>query len=125
MVVRGVVFAGSDFDSLEAAGEPDFARLASFPLHRGSLCSCLIEADIPIPAAAPGGTDEGVLMARLELGNPAPSGGLDRERLSLELRLGGRAFASSGRSGWFEDEMLDVQGQLPPGTQIRPCINRG
>jgi hypothetical protein len=60
--------------------------------------------------------------ARLELGNPAPNGGLDREHLTLELRLGGRTYQSSGRSGWFEDEMLDVQGQLPPGTYLRACI---
>jgi hypothetical protein len=123
MVVRGVVFEGSDFDSLEPVAGTDPDRLASFTLQQESLCSCVIEADIPIPVATPGGTEEGVVMARLELGNPAPKGGLDREHLTLELRVGGRAFTSSGRSGWFEDEMLDVQGQLPPGTYLRACIN--
>ena len=122
MVVRGVVFEGSDFDSLEPVGETDPARLASFTLQQGSLCSCVIEADIPIPIATPGGTEDGILTARLELGNPASNGGLDREHLTLELRFGGRAFRSSGRSGWFEDEMLDVQNQLPPGTHLRACI---
>jgi hypothetical protein len=122
MVVRGVEFKGTDFDSLEpvAGTEPD--RLASFTPQGGSLCSCVIEADIPIPVATPGGVEEGVLTARLELGNPAPNGGLDREHLTLELRVGGWAFRSSGRSGWFEDEMLDVQNQLPPGTHLRACI---
>ncbi len=123
MVVRGVVFAGSDFDGLEPAAGTDPARLTSFALQQGSLCSCVIEADIPIPVAGPAGTEEGVLTARLELGDPAPNGGLDRKHLTLVLRVGDGSFASSGRSGWFEDEMLEVQGQLPPGTHMRVCIN--
>ena len=45
-----------------------------------------------------------------------------RVNLILELRLGGRAFRSCGRSGWFEDEMLDVQNQLLPGAHLRACI---
>lgn len=122
MVVRDVEFAGSDFDGLEPVAGTDPARLVSFTLQGGSLCSCVIEADIPIPVATPDGTEEGLLTARLELGNPASNGGLDREHLTLELRVGGRAFRSSGRSGWFEDEMLEVQGQLPPGTYLRACI---
>jgi hypothetical protein len=122
MKVRGVVFQGADFDSLEAVGGHDPGRLASFTLQQGCLCSCVIEADIPIPVATPNGTEEGVLKARLELGNPAPNGGLDRENLTLELRQGGRSFVSSGRSGWFEDEMIEIQGKLPPGTYMRACI---
>jgi Family of unknown function (DUF6304) len=122
MVVRGVEFAGPDFDGLEPVAGTDHDRLASFTLQGGTLCSCVIEADIPIPVATPAGTEEGVLTARLELGNPAPNGGLDREHLTLELRFAGRAYKSGGRSGWFEDEMLDVQGQLPHGTYLRACI---
>jgi hypothetical protein len=122
MVVRGVAFAGSDFDGLEPVAGTDPDRLASFTLQGGCLCSCVIEADIPILVATPGGTEDGLLRARLELGQPAPNGGLDREHLILELRFGGRVFRSSGRSGWFEDEMLDVQNQLPPGDHLRACI---
>ena len=122
MAVRGLEFRGPDFDSLGPAGDPDPARLASFTLQQGSLCSCVIEADIPVPVATPEGTEEGVLAVRLELGNPAPTGGLDREHLTLALRVGRRVYTSGGRSGWFEDEMMDVQNQLPPGTHLRACV---
>ena len=56
------------------AGDAATARLASFTLHNGSLCSCTIEAEIPLPIATPGGTEHGMLTARLELGSPTPKG---------------------------------------------------
>ena len=74
MVVRGVAFAGSDFDDFAPVGDAATARLASFTLHNGSLCSCTIEAEIPLPIATPGGTEHGMLTARLELGSPTPKG---------------------------------------------------
>ncbi len=122
MVVRGVEFSGPDFDGMEVTRGQNVADLSLFTLQRGELCSCVIECEIPIPV---GGAEitQGVLRVRLELGNPRSEGGLDGEDLRLELTLGNSSFKSSGSSGWFEDELLEIQRQLPNGVFLKACIN--
>jgi hypothetical protein len=58
----------------------------------------------------------------LELGEPTAKGGLDKERVVFTLRVGNEEFVSPGSSGWFEDEMLELQKLLPEGY-IRSCIH--
>jgi hypothetical protein len=123
MVLRGVRFESRSFDDFEPAGEIDPDRLASFNFASGSLCSCTIDTDILLPITTPTGIVEGVLAAHLELGDPTPTGGIDREQLTLELRFGDVRLKSGGRSGFFEEEMLDIQKQLPPGTYMLACTN--
>ena len=53
MVVRGVEFRGSDFDSLEAAGNYSPSELSSFIVQRGELCSCALDIEMPIAAVLP------------------------------------------------------------------------
>lgn len=123
MVVRGVQFRGTDFDGFEPQDVPDPAQLATFTFLHGSLCFCVIEADIPVPVVTPAGAEDGLLTFVLELGDPLPTGQMNRERLTLRLTVDGQTYSSDGRSGWFEDEMLDVQRKLPPGTFMKACIN--
>ena len=123
MVVRGVQFRGSDFDSFEPQDVSDPAQLASFTFLHGSLCFCAIEADIPVPVVMPTGTVDGLLTCGLELGEPLPTGQMDREQLKLRLAVNGQNYSSEGKTGWFEGEMLDLQGRLPPGTFMKACIN--
>ncbi|CAN5303467.1 hypothetical protein BH10PLA2_BH10PLA2_31040 [soil metagenome] len=120
--LRGVEFVGCDFDSLEPTGaSPE--QLQSFTLNQGSLCSCRIQCRIPVPVQECGKLFEGWLSIELVLGNPGPKGGLDREELGIVLEYNGQQWAGSGKSGWFEDELLDIQGQLPEGTFFNACIN--
>lgn len=123
MVVRGVRCHGNDFDGFEPQGVTDPAQLATFTLLHGSLCFCTVEADIPIPVVTPTGTVDGLLTFELVLGEPLPTGQMDRERLALRLVVGQQTYASDGTSGWFEDEMLGLQRKLPPGTFMKACIN--
>jgi Family of unknown function (DUF6304) len=123
IVVRGVRFQGNDFDSFEPQGVSDPAQLPSFTFLHGSLCFCVIEADISVPVVTPTGIVDGLLTFQLELGEPLPTGQMDRERLKLCLKVNDRPYFSEGKSGWFEDEMLDLQGKLPPGTFMKACIN--
>ena len=122
ITVRGVEFRGTDWDSLEPTGELSTVEQL-FVLQWGSLCSCKIEVEMPLPVVVGNETEDGILEIELELGDPLPNGALDRESLLLRLRLGTRVFSSSSGSGWFEDEMLDLQRQLPSGTLIKACIN--
>lgn len=123
MIVRGVRFRGTDFDSFEPQDVSDPAQLSSFTFLHGSLCYCIIRADIPVPVVTPTGIVDGLLTFELELGEPLPTGQMDRERLKLGLVFGGRNFSSDGKTGWFEGEMVDLQGKLPPGTFMKACIN--
>ena len=120
--LRGVDFAGQDFDSYEPSPHATPEQLGRFSLNAGSLCSCRIECDIPVPV---GGRIEtvGQLRVDLLLGDSAPNGGIDRGEVRLVLRFDGREFSSPGTSGWFEDEMPALQGTLPDGVFMRACVN--
>lgn len=123
MVVRGVRFRGNDFDRFHPQDVPDPAQLSSFTFLHGSLCYCTIEADIPVSVVTPAGTVDGLLTFELDLGEPLPTGQMDPERLKLRLAVNGQNYSSEGKTGWFEGEMLDLQGKLPPGTFMKACIN--
>lgn len=123
MVVRGVRFEGNDFDSFEPKDCPDPTQLSSFTFLHGGLCFCVIEADIALPVVTPTEAVVGLLTFVLELGEPLPTGQMNRERLTLRLAVNDQTYHSDGKSGWFEDEMLDVQRKLPSGTFIKACIN--
>jgi hypothetical protein len=119
--IRGVEFAGSDFDGMSPVDSS--ANLAGFTLNRGELCDCSFAFDIPVPVIVESSEASGRLHVELELGRPAPNGGIDRERLQLTLEYGDERVASSGASGWFEDELAQVQRQLPQSVFIKACIN--
>lgn len=123
MVVRGVKFEGNDFDRFEPKDCPDPTQLASFTFLHGSLCFCVIEADISVPVVTPTREVDGMLTFELKLGEPLPTGQMDSERLTLRLAVNNQTYSSEGKSGWFEDEMLDVQRKLPTGTFMKACIN--
>ena len=123
MDVRGITFSGSDFDDLEAPEGTDVSSLPEFNLQSNCLCSCVIETQIPVPAVSNDGIEDGLLLVRIELGDLRPDGGLDAESVVLELQFDGNSIKSRGTSGWFEDELLDLQKQLPHGTFMKACIN--
>lgn len=123
VTIRGVNFAGRDFDSLEPTSDATPVQLAQFSLCHGELCSCRLEWLQPVPVFNRGRRADGVLRIELTLGDPAPKGGLDRVELRIALEYDGGRFAGTGRSGWFEDELLEVQAQLPDGVYFLACIN--
>jgi hypothetical protein len=123
VAIRGVEFRGGDFDALEPPAGTDPDMLASFTLQQNALCSCTIDTEIPVPVVMPEGIVEGVLAVHIELGGRSPNGGIDREHLVLRLRVGDRVLTSRGWSGWFEDELADLQRLLPEGTYLKACIN--
>ena len=101
MVVRGVEFTGTMFDDFESSIAQDDPALASFTLYHGSLCSCGIECDLPLPVTFGNETLDGLLHMRLELGGPRQDerGGIDREEVQLVLTVAGQTFRSCGKHG--------------------------
>lgn len=123
MELRGVRFTGSDFDAFEPDQNATSDQMAKFSLHHNSLCSCQIECEIPVAISVHGDPQQATLFVDLTLGDPRPNGGLDREDLSLKIVTDFGEYSSSGRSGFFEYELLEIQSQLPSGVYIRACIN--
>jgi hypothetical protein len=121
--IRGVVFSGNDFDSLEPTLEARPESVASFTLSSGHLCRCTFTLDIPIPVVLSNSVTTGILTAMLDLGAPATNGGIEHEQLLLALSWRDLRIVSSGGTGYFENELLDIQNQLPEGAYIQACIN--
>ncbi|QSQ22845.1 hypothetical protein JY651_48440 [Pyxidicoccus parkwayensis] len=120
--IRGCELSGADFDGLTLVGEASAAEAAGLTLNRGDLCACELSCELPLQITTPEAVETAVLRMRLVLGSPDARGGIDSEVLHLELDVRGQTFRSSGTSGWFEDELLDVQRKLPGGLSLRACI---
>jgi hypothetical protein len=123
VTLRGINFSGDDFDSLSPAEGSNEDLLKHFKFCHGDLCSCTMECEIEIPVQANDDLIDGSLIIVLELGNPLPSGYIDKEILHLTLKYDNRLIMGSGESGWFEDELIEIQKQLLNGDYIKSCIN--
>jgi hypothetical protein len=124
MKLRGVEFTGSMLDDWEPDAHADAAQLQSFTFMRSGreLCEYTLEFDMPIPVVFQAEQRQGTLHVLLTLGAAIPNGGVDREILCLRLTINDSSIASQGTSGWFEDELLDIQRQLPEGMFMRTCL---
>jgi hypothetical protein len=123
LMVRGIVFRGTSFDSLSPSEQIPREQLQQFTLQQDCLCSCSIECEISIPLHDKGRTTNGTLLVKLDLGEPMSNGALNREELSLTFKYDSYQFISSAKSGWFEDELLEIQNQLSEGVYLLACIN--
>jgi hypothetical protein len=121
--LREVTFAGVSFDGLEPRADSDEHLLQKFTLHRRTLCACRITCQIPISTA--NGVGEAILDVDLTLGEPVANGGLNRAGLLLTLNLDAQTYRSSGKSGWFEGELLELQKAMPGGNYFKACIGCG
>lgn len=128
MTLRGVEFEGRAIMGMEPTDKTDRDDLAVFTLNRYpyeavDLCACTIDYEVPVPISEHGQMTMGGLTVHAELGVPSGNGSLDHEALRLTLRLGDQTYQGSGTSGWFEDELLEIQAALPDGVYIKTCIN--
>ncbi len=120
--VRGVEFAGADFDLLEPKeATPD--QLQQFTLFHGCLAACRIQCRMPVPVRVRDDLRSGWLSIDLRMGAPIETGTIERDELRIVLEYDDQRFAGRGTSGWFEDELLSIQAQLPEGVFIKACIN--
>ena len=123
MFVRGCEFSGGSFDSFFPSHEATADQLEQFSLYDDCLCACQIKCSIPIPIFNPPTQTNGHLEIEVDLGNPTRTGSLDREDLRISLCYEDKRIVGSGKSGWFEDELLEIQAQLPDGIYMMACIN--
>lgn len=120
MSLRGVEFSGFMFDDFEPV-LVDEGKLASFPFHAGALCSYELECPIPISVVVLDKLIESNLQTHIEVGDPAPNGGVELEKVQLSLTLEDKSFKSSGTHGWFDDELLEIQAALPESMFMKCC----
>jgi len=121
ILLRGVEFATRDFEHFEPAPGTEPNLLSMFVLEDDILCSGVIDAEMPIPLVTPENVKTALLLVQMRLDDPPP--GRPFQRVSLQLLIGDRLFRSSGTSGDFEGELLDLQQQLPKDTWMKACIN--
>ena len=120
--LRGVDFAGADFDGLSPVGVPTEQAASLFTLAQGDLCACRLEWTMPLALERDGNRATRALRVMLVLGDPLPTGGVADQSLTLELETPAGMIRSSGKSGWFEDELLELAAALGEGWRIRSCI---
>ncbi|MCB8965437.1 MAG: hypothetical protein H6660_00945 [Ardenticatenaceae bacterium] len=120
ILLRGVLFLGNDFDTLSPQIDLNSPELATFTLVDGTPCNCEIECEMPMPMAT---GETGTLFVHLTLGAPLPNGALDNELVRLRLQFGGLQFESAGKHGYFEDELWDIEHQLPQENYMKCCLN--
>lgn len=121
--IRGVEFVGNDFDGLSPLDGAPAECLHSFTLNQGELCACVFTFEISMPIVARQSELQGTLYATLQLGSPAANGSISHERLQLALAYADERVVSSGETGWFEGELLNIQSLLPEGVFMKACIN--
>ena len=122
MILGGVEFSGNDFDSLSPAKELTPDQLKHYPLDDQWLCLCTIECQVPVLIISPSSETNGIIDFKLTLGDPSSNGLVDC-KLHVDIIFGGKVFSGPGESGWFEDELLEIQKQLPDGVFFQSCIN--
>ena len=123
ITIRGVEFKDTDFDLLMPVTGTPSEKLKNFTLNNfKELCDFKLECDIPILIGKNTDLITGTLKMEFVLGKPTPKGNPDREDLKLELVFNNKKIESGGKSGWFEDEMLDIQKKLPLGYFLKCCF---
>ena len=120
--VLDVSFTGPDFDCLVIEGRLPTHLQVPLYRHKGP-CSCTLTWEMPLTITSQGVDGQATLRCKLVLGHPDDRGGLDREELTLVLVVGDQEYASPGTSGWFEDELLSIERQLPCDTRMKACIS--
>ncbi len=122
MCLRNVEFTGTALDDWEPELDADAPELKLFTFDCGELCAYTLEFSMPMPVISPSGSIPGCLHVQLSLGLPRGFRGLDRENLLLSLHVADQVFDSQGTSALFEDELVDIQRQLPAGMAIETCL---
>ena len=117
LLLRGVEFNGSSFDDFE----PAEASAEGFSTNQGSLCSYRLECWMPVLLVKDGKEETARLEAVIEVGDPAPNGGVDRETVQLTLVSGDLHISSMGKTGWFDDALVEIEGSLPGSAYLRCC----
>mgnify|MGYP006928332576 CR=1 FL=1 len=120
--IRGVAFAGESFDALSPRQALSDADRQLFTLQHDCLCACTLRCTMSLDVIDQTRQLNGELSVEVVLGEPTANGGLSHERVRLTLRSSLGELVSAGQSGWFEDELLDLNGQLGATAHIMACI---
>jgi Family of unknown function (DUF6304) len=110
--IRGVNFAGFDFDSLEpssaaAAGD------ALLELSHGDLTDCVLTGVLPCALEIDGEIVASSVEFELDLRNG--------ETLRVACGVGDSIYEASGQ-GWFEDVLLQLQETFPSEVLLASCL---
>lgn len=120
--IRGVEFAGSDFNCLD----PDPAQQLdgdAFELDLGSLTSCTMRWEIPLTVVSEGRPSDGMLQCRLLLAAPSSPRRAGREDLHLTLLFEDTRVETHDAHQLFGTALDELHLQLPPQVSVKSCIS--
>ena len=121
--LRGVPFAGDDFDALEPTRPLSESERQQFVFAGAALCSCVLAWSLPVEIVVEDRAQPARLEAELTLGEPRPDGGITSEHLKLRLVGLSEEYSSRKDAGGFEDALADIQRALPGGSVFRVCFS--
>lgn len=117
--IRGIDFAGREFDSLTPEVASD-----QFDLCHGDLCGCHFRVEMPVRLNSPEGLRHVHVQANINLGLAHERFGYT-EGVRVGLVLPELSIVSSVDTGFFEDALLSLNSQLPEGFSLEACITCG
>lgn len=117
----GWEFVGKVFDELEPVQSANLPE--RFHLDHGFLMDCDFEFTIPILLNDRNQMTPVNLLVQFAGEKPDDNGELDCDAFKVALDYGTHRIISSGKSGYMENELLEIQKQLPDGVFIQSCIN--
>jgi hypothetical protein len=120
--VRGVDFAGPDFDSLRPAPGQE-ADAAAFDLHNGELSSCTMCWTVPLTVVVGERSTAGTLDCRLLLAAPSRQRRYLAVELHLTLCFEDTRVPTRGPHGDFEGALDELHRELPAEVFLKTCIS--
>lgn len=127
MILREVEFSSQFFEDWEPAAETPFDLLAKFSLHPkfNELVDFRLKCSLPLAVRSSGQNKTAELLVDLNLGSPAPNGGVDFEHLRLKLKTESGVFESDSNLQYcdFEEALLSIRSKLPDELKLKCCFN--
>jgi hypothetical protein len=123
MELRGVIFAGQDFESFEPLAWESPEALSSFAITKYGDTKLLgryfLETEIKVVVVVGETTVEATFTVSIGMKDTL----VGKTGFRLALNLEDKSYRSIGKSGCFEEELLDIQRQLPDCTYMRICFS--
>lgn len=123
MPVRGVTFEGCSPEVLEPIANADAGQLRMFRLARKHLTQFQLSWVMEVVVWDGENDLTASLSCEADISESTTNQGFNDSRLKLMLKVAGEEFESSGNSGLFDNELLEIQAFLPPPKLMKSCIN--
>jgi len=124
MLLEAKLFQGQEFDSMELLFPETYSdeEKKTFTFNQNCLCDCGFMWTIPVKMVVGAKEMTSNLECTLELGIPAPHGGISYEKLKLILKSGYlKPIETKLKSEHFSEALDEIQQKLGSKAYLRIC----